>query len=105
MIPVEQYERYLWKIKKKMDSREESEIMNDNIPDDFSEETESDDDDKSLFTPKKSLKSKKNSTIIPPPGLSESLDIQQKHNEQQIGEGSRGKGSKPEWLQKWERKF
>ena len=49
----------LWKIKKKIDSREESEIMSDNIPDDFSEELESDDDHKSLFTQKNYLNLRK----------------------------------------------
>ena len=76
MIPVEQYRRYKAFMKSsndkslenKTDSREEGEVISNKIPDDFSEEIESDKDYKRTFTPKNSLKSENYSRIIPPPG-------------------------------------
>ena len=92
-------------LENKTDSREEREVMSNMIPDDFSEEIESDKDYKRTFTQKNSLKFENYSRIIPPPGLPDITGTQNYLNGQQSGEGSRGKASEPEWLRKWERNF
>ena len=113
MIPIEQYGRYKAFMKTSNDnslenktySKEEGEEKNNKIPEDFSEEIESDEDYKRRFTPKNSDTSHNYSRIIPPPGLPDNINTLENLNGQQSGEGSRGKASKPEWLRKWERKF